>query len=74
MLGNVYKQNDEPEKAVAALRRAIELLPDQPSPHITLAAILIRQGDTAGAAAERKNGCRPQPRRRQPPACKLRPR
>ncbi len=54
MLGNVYKENDEPEKAVAALRRAIELLPDQPSPHITLAAILIRQGDTAGAAAERK--------------------
>jgi protein O-GlcNAc transferase len=54
MLGNVYKQNDEPEKAVAALRHAIELLPDQPSPHITLAAILIRQGDTAGAAVERK--------------------
>ena len=54
MLGNVYKENNEPEKAVAALRRAIELQPDQPSPHITLAAILIRQGDTAGATAERK--------------------
>jgi protein O-GlcNAc transferase len=54
MLGNVYKQTDEPEKAVTALRRAIELLPDQPSPHITLATILIRQGDNAGAAAERK--------------------
>ena len=54
VLGNVYKQNDEPEKAVTALRRAIELLPDQPSPHITLAAILIREGDTAGAATERK--------------------
>ena len=54
ILGNVYKQNDEPEKAVAALRRAIELLPDQPSPHITLATILIHEGDTAGAAAERK--------------------
>lgn len=54
MLGNVYKQNDEPEKAIAALRHAIELMPDQPSPHITLAAILIRQGDTAGAASERK--------------------
>jgi Flp pilus assembly protein TadD len=54
MLGNVYKENNEPEKAVAALRQAIELQPDQPSPHITLASILIRQGDTAGAAAERK--------------------
>jgi protein O-GlcNAc transferase len=54
MLGNVYKQNDQPKKAIVALRRAIELLPDQPSPHITLAAILIREGDTAGAAAERK--------------------
>jgi Flp pilus assembly protein TadD len=54
LLGNVYKQNDAPEKAAAALRRAITLLPDQPSPHITLASILIQQGDTAGAAAERK--------------------
>ena len=54
MLGNVYKQNDQPDKAIAALRRAIELMPNQPSPHITLASILVRQGDTAGAAAERK--------------------
>jgi Flp pilus assembly protein TadD len=54
MLGNVYKQNDQPDKAIAALRRAIELMPNQPSPHITLASILIRQGDNTGAAAERK--------------------
>jgi Flp pilus assembly protein TadD len=54
MLGNVYKQNDQPDKAIAALRRAIQLMPNQPSPHITLASILVRQGNTAGAAAERK--------------------
>ena len=54
MLGNVYKQNDQADQAIAALRRAIELMPNQPSPHITLASILVRQGDTAGAAAERK--------------------
>jgi Flp pilus assembly protein TadD len=36
------------------LQRTIELRPDQPSPHITLASILSQQGDTAGAAAERK--------------------
>ena len=36
------------------MQRAIELRPDQPSPHITLASILSQQGDTAGAAAERK--------------------
>jgi len=54
ILGNVYKETNEPQKGVAALRRAIELLPNQPSPHISLAAILIQLGDTAGAAAERK--------------------
>jgi Flp pilus assembly protein TadD len=54
ILGNVYKETDEPQKGVAALRRAIELLPNQPSPHIALASILIQLGDTAGAAAERK--------------------
>ena len=40
--------------SVAHLRAPIELLPNQPSPHISLAAILIQLGDTAGAAAERK--------------------
>jgi protein O-GlcNAc transferase len=56
ILGNVYKETGEPQKGVAALRRAIELLPNQPSPHISLAAILIQLRDTAGAAAERKKG------------------
>jgi tetratricopeptide (TPR) repeat protein len=54
ILGSVYKQMDQPDKAVPALRRAIELLPDQPSAHIVLASILAEQGDTTGAAAERK--------------------
>ncbi len=54
ILGSVYKQMDEPDKAIDAIRRAIPLLPSQPSPHITLAALLAQQGDTKGAAAERK--------------------
>src|SRR5206468_1992181 len=54
LLGNVYKQNEQPEKAIAALRRAIELMPNQPSPHITLASILVRKGDMAAAASERR--------------------
>jgi protein O-GlcNAc transferase len=55
-LGSVYKQSEQPEKAVVALRKAIALLPEQPSPHITLAAILAAQGKKDEAAAERKVG------------------
>ena len=54
MLGNVYKETGQMQKAADALRRAIALLPNQPSPHISLAAILSQQGDRAGAVAERK--------------------
>ena len=54
LLGSVYKQSGNNPKAIEALRRAIPLLPDQPSPHITLAAILAQGGDTSGATAERK--------------------
>jgi protein O-GlcNAc transferase len=54
ILGNAYKESGELQKAAPALRRAIDLLPNQPSPHIGLAAILNQQGDTVGAAAERK--------------------
>ena len=72
MLGNVYKETGEMQKATDALRRAIELLPNQPSPHISLAAILSQQGDRAGAAGGAKEGCRPEPHRREPTACRLR--
>ena len=54
LLGNVYKDNNDQQKAAAALRRAIDLLPNQPSPHISLAAVLSQQGDAEGAIAERK--------------------
>ncbi len=37
-----------------ALRKAIELLPQQPGPHITLAGVLQEEGKTAEAAEERK--------------------
>lgn len=54
LLGNVYKQSDQLPKAKLALGRASMLLPNQPGPHITLAAILAQEGDTARAASERK--------------------
>ncbi|MGB0125451.1 MAG: tetratricopeptide repeat protein, partial [Silvibacterium sp.] len=54
LLGNIYKETDQPQKAIDALQRAIQLMPNQPSPHITLASILSEQGDRAGAGAERK--------------------
>ena len=56
MLGSVYKELGEPEKALVALRRAITLVPQQPSPHITLAAVLAAQGKKEEAAEERKTG------------------
>ena len=54
LLGSVYRDSGDRPRAIDALRRAIALEPDQPSPHITLAALLVQQGDTASAAAERK--------------------
>ncbi len=54
LLGSVDRELQEPEKAEAALRKAIVLEPNQPSPHITLAAVLMQQGARDEAAAERK--------------------
>ena len=54
LLGSVQKDAGNLDAAADALRHAIALQPDQPSPHVTLAAILSTQGDRAGAAAERK--------------------
>ena len=53
-LGSVYKQANHLPDAVSALTEAIRLLPNQPGPHITLAGVLSQQGDSAGAASERK--------------------
>ena len=55
-LGSVYKQLGDMEKAVPALRQAMVVAPEQPGPHITLAAILAGQGKREEAAAERKIG------------------
>ena len=41
-------------EAAAALRHAAQQLPGQADPHLLLANVLIKQGDTAGAAQERK--------------------
>lgn len=54
LLGTVYKNASEPAKAEDALRHAIELQPEQPGPHITLASVLAEGGDKDGATAERK--------------------
>jgi len=47
--------NKLPE-AAAALREAIRQKPDAPDPHLTLANVLMQQGDKTEAAAERQKG------------------
>jgi Flp pilus assembly protein TadD len=42
------------EDAIAALRHAISLAPDDASPHYQLARALTKQGDKSGAAEEMK--------------------
>ena len=57
ILGSVLKQMDKLDKrdeAEAALRKAIELMPNQPGPHVTLAAVLAEEGKRDEATAERK--------------------
>jgi protein O-GlcNAc transferase len=53
-LGGVLKEEDDTPGAIDALRRAAALEPEQPSLHIQLAALLVRTGKPAEAAAERK--------------------
>ena len=54
LLGAEEKDAGNLDAAIDALRHAIVLEPDQPSPHITLAAILSANGDREAAAAERR--------------------
>lgn len=53
-LGSVYLKLDKLPEAVAALRKAIQQLPGQSDPHLLLANVLSKQGDTAGAVQQRK--------------------
>ena len=53
-LGSVYNKLDRLPEAASALRNAIEQMPDQSDSHLLLASVLVKQNDTAGAAAERK--------------------
>jgi tetratricopeptide (TPR) repeat protein len=53
-LGSVYGQLNMLPEGVAALREAIRELPQQPDPHLNLAALLVKQNQPAEAAAERK--------------------
>jgi cytochrome c-type biogenesis protein CcmH/NrfG len=53
-LGSVYAKLDKLPEATSALREAIRQLPLQPDPHLTLATVLVKQGQTTEATAERK--------------------
>jgi tetratricopeptide (TPR) repeat protein len=53
-LGSVYNKLDRLPDAVAALQEAIRQMPDQSDSHLILASVLVKQGDTAGAAQQRK--------------------
>jgi Flp pilus assembly protein TadD len=54
LLGSVLKDSGDSSGALRALKRAIELQPDQPSLHIQLATLETLAGDKEAAAAERK--------------------
>ncbi|MBB6142909.1 tetratricopeptide (TPR) repeat protein [Silvibacterium bohemicum] len=56
MLGSVDNNLNKLPEAAAALKEAIRQLPQQADPHLTLASVLVKQNDPAGAAAERKKG------------------
>jgi protein O-GlcNAc transferase len=53
-LGSIYDKLDRLPEAASALKKAIEQTPDQADSHLLLASVMIKQKDTAGAAAERK--------------------
>jgi protein O-GlcNAc transferase len=54
MLGGVLKDSDDSAGAIDAIHHAAALEPEQPSLHVQLAALLVRTGQPAQAAAERK--------------------
>jgi protein O-GlcNAc transferase len=54
MLGGVLKDSDDTAGAIDAIHHAAALEPEQPSLHVQLAALLVRTGQPAEAAAERK--------------------
>jgi Tfp pilus assembly protein PilF len=53
-LGSVYDKLNKLPEATSALYEAIRQLPGQPDPHLTLAAVLVKQNQPAEAASERK--------------------
>ena len=53
-LGSVDNHLDNLPEAEAALKEAIRQLPQQPDPHLTLAAVLVKENHPAEATAERK--------------------
>lgn len=53
-LGSVDSNLNRLQDAENALREAIRQLPLQPDPHLTLAAVLVKENQTAAAAEERK--------------------
>jgi tetratricopeptide (TPR) repeat protein len=52
ILGSTLKQDSRLEEARDALEKAIPLLPGQPGPRVTLAAVLAEQAGAAASAAD----------------------
>jgi tetratricopeptide (TPR) repeat protein len=55
-LGSLYRKMNKLPEAADALRESIRQKPDAPEPHLTLASVLVQQGDKTEAAAERQKG------------------
>ena len=53
-MGSVYNKLDRLPEAAAALQEATRQRPDQPDPHLTLAAVLTKQNLPAEALLERR--------------------
>ena len=52
LLGFALAERGQQELAVAALRKYVQMMPQEPNAHDSLALVLLRGGDAVGAAAE----------------------
>ena len=52
LLGIVYEEQNEPNRAIEQFRRSKEIRPQDPSPHVNLGKAFARQGDLDGAFQE----------------------
>ena len=69
-LGSVDNHLDKLPEAEAALKEAIRQLPQQPDPHLTLAAVLAKAESACGGCGGAKEGGRSDARKHESPACR----